>query len=226
MNHISIAIDGPSGAGKSTLARMAADQLGFHYVDTGAIYRTVALKVQRSGVDPQQAEAVAALLPGLDLRMEYDGDGVQRMYLDGQDVSQDIRRNEISRITSLISAIPQVRAFLLDFQRSQARMYDVVMDGRDIGSVVLPQADVKIFLTAAPEARAQRRLAELLQRGEQAEYEKVLSDIIRRDEHDTQRKEAPLRQCEDARLLDTSQLNLEESLQALLQIIREGLKNE
>ena len=223
MKHVSIAIDGPAGAGKSTLARKAAGELGFLYVDTGAIYRTVALKVRRAGADPERPEQVVPLLEGLDLRMDYGPDGAQRMYLEGEDISQAIRTSEVSGLASKVSAIPEVRAFLLDFQRRQAREHDVVMDGRDIGTVVLPRADVKIFLTAAPEARARRRLLELQQRGEPAEYERVLTDILRRDEQDRTRSIAPLRQAEDAVLLDTTNLNLAESLQALLSMIKERI---
>lgn len=150
----SIAIDGPSGAGKSTLARALARSLGYLYVDTGAIYRTVGLQAFRNGIDPENGDAVVALLPGLDIGLGYGEDGVQRMYLNGEDVSQAIRQHEISRYASCVSALPEVRSFLLDRQRQLAREHDVVMDGRDIGTVVLPQADVKIFLTATPEARA------------------------------------------------------------------------
>ena len=219
----SIAIDGPAGAGKSTLARKAAGELGFLYVDTGAIYRTVALKVCRAGADPGSPEQVVPLLEGLDLRMDYGPDGAQRMYLEGEDISQAIRASEVSGWASKVSAIPEVRAFLLDFQRRQAREHNVVMDGRDIGTVVLPQADVKIFLTAAPEARARRRLRELEQRGEQVDFDTVLADILRRDEQDRTRPIAPLRQAEDAVLLDTTNLNLAESLQALLAIVKERI---
>ena len=217
----SIAIDGPAGAGKSTLARQLAGKLGFIYVDTGAIYRTVALAVLRAGADPADAGQVAALLKGLDISMEYGPDGEQRMLLEGEDVSQAIREHQISGLASKVSAIPAVRDFLLDFQRRQAREHNVVMDGRDIGTVVLPQADVKIFLTAAPEARAQRRLLELRQRGQQADYDTVLRDIIQRDEQDANRPIAPLRRAEDAALLDTTRLNLEQSLEALVRLVKE-----
>lgn len=217
----SIAIDGPAGAGKSTLARQLAGKLGFIYVDTGAIYRTVALAVLRAGADPADAGQVAALLKGLDIRMDYGPDGEQRMFLGGEDVSRAIREHQVSGLASRVSAIPAVRDFLLDFQRRQAREHNVVMDGRDIGTVVLPQADVKIFLTAAPEARAQRRLLELRQRGQQADYDTVLRDIIQRDEQDANRPIAPLRRAEDAALLDTTRLNLEQSLEALVRLVKE-----
>ena len=221
MEHKSVAIDGPAGAGKSTLARQAARELGFLYVDTGAIYRTVALKVLRTGADPADEAQVSALLEGLDISMDYGPDGEQRMFLEGEDVSAAIREHQVSGLTSQVSAIPAVRAFLLDFQRRLAREHSVVMDGRDIGTVVLPDADVKIFLTAAPEARARRRLLELEQRGQQADFDTILHDIIQRDEQDRNRPIAPLRQAEDAVLLDTTHLNLEESLRSLLTLIKE-----
>lgn len=220
----SIAIDGPAGAGKSTLAKEAAKALGFLYVDTGAIYRTVALKAVRAGADPAEPTQVVPLLETLDLRMDYGPDGEQRMFLEGEDVSSAIREHRISGLASKVSAIPEVRAFLLEFQRRQAREHDVLMDGRDIGTVVLPEADVKIFLTAAPEARARRRVLDLEQRGQQADFSTVLRDIVERDEQDRNRAVAPLRQAEDAVLLDTTQLNREESLSALLNIIKEKIE--
>ena len=224
MKHVSIAIDGPAGAGKSTLARKAAGELGFLYVDTGAIYRTVALKVRRAGADPERPEQVVPLLEGLDLRMDYGPDGAQRMYLEGEDISQAIRTSEVSGLASKVSAIPEVRAFLLDVQRRQAREHDVVMDGRDIGTVVLPQAGVKIFLTASPEARARRRTLELRQRGQEAEFDQILQEIRARDEQDRSRSAAPLRQAEDAAVLDTTNLDLKGSMEALLNLVRERLK--
>ena len=223
MKHQSIAIDGPAGAGKSTLARALARELGFLYVDTGAIYRTVALKVLRTGGDPARPEQVVPVLAALDIRLEHGPDGEQRMYLDGEDVSRAIREHRVSGAASQVAAIPQVRAFLLDFQRRQAEEHDIVMDGRDIGTVVLPGADVKIFLTAAPEARAHRRLRELEQRGEQADFDTILRDIRLRDQQDESRAAAPLRQAEDAVLLDTTSLNLEESLKALLSLVKERI---
>ena len=221
MQERSIAIDGPAGAGKSTLARALARELGYLYVDTGAIYRTVALRAR--GADPSVPEQVAPLLEDLDLRMDYGGDGVQRMYLSGRDVTEAIRENEISALASQVAALPAVREFLLEFQRKQAREHDVVMDGRDIGTVVLPQAGVKIFLTAAPEARARRRTAELLQRGQDADFDEILREIRQRDEQDENRPVAPLRQAEDAALLDTTNLDLKGSLEALLTLVRERL---
>ena len=223
MKHISIAIDGPAGAGKSTLARALARQLGYFYVDTGAIYRTVALRALRAGADPADPAQVIPLLEGLDITMDYGPDGEQRMFLAGEDVSRAIREHKISGLASKVSAIPQVRDFLLDFQRRQAREHDVVMDGRDIGTVVLPQAGVKIFLTAAPEARARRRTTELLQRGQDADFDEILREIRQRDEQDENRPVAPLRQAEDAALLDTTNLDLKGSLEALLTLVRERL---
>lgn len=223
MSYKSIAIDGPAGAGKSTLARMLAEELGFLYVDTGAIYRTVALAVLRAGADPSDEGQAVPLLEGLDVKMAYGGDGIQRMYLAGEDVSEAIREHRVSGAASKISAIPAVRAFLLDFQRKQAREHDVVMDGRDIGTVVLPHADVKIFLTAAPEARARRRLLELEQRGQAADYDTILRDIKERDRQDETRPVAPLKQAADAALLDTTQLNLKQSLEGLTTLVKEKI---
>ena len=221
MGHKSVAIDGPSGAGKSTLARQAAKVLGFLYVDTGAIYRTLALLALERGVDPADPAAVQALLPQADIRLAYDSsDGLQHMYLCGRDVTEDIRRPEVSRAASSVSAIQAVRDFLMDTQRELARQHDVVMDGRDIGTVVLPHAGAKVFLTAAPEARARRRLLELKQRGQETELETVLRDIVQRDEQDRNRAVAPLRQAEDAVLLDTTELGLEESLKALISLVK------
>ena len=222
--HRSIAIDGPSGAGKSTLAKRLAENLGYLYVDTGAIYRTVGLQAFRSGVDPSDPAAVIPLLKGMQIRLAYGEDGLQHMYLNGEDVTGEIRRHEISAYASSVSAIPEVRAFLLAQQRGLAEEHDVVMDGRDIGTVVLPEADVKIFLTAAPEARARRRWLELKERGQETPFETVLRDVQERDEKDMHRAAAPLRQAEDAVLADTTHLDLEQSLALLIQIAKERLQ--
>ena len=226
MNHRSIAIDGPSGAGKSTLAKRLAQELGFLYVDTGAIYRTVGLAALRRGIDLSDAAQVAAVLPQLTITMGYGEDGLQRMCLDGEDVTAAIRENEISACASKVAAIPAVRDFLMEMQRKAAREHDVIMDGRDIGTVVLPQADLKIYLTAAPEARAERRYRELLERGQQANFDQVLREVVERDRRDTEREAAPLRQAEDAVLADTTGLDLEGSFRLLLGIIRERLGME
>lgn len=221
MSTIRVAIDGPSGAGKSTLARAAAAGLGFLYVDTGAIYRTVGLYARESGIDPGAEAALSAALPGLRVELQYDESGQQRMLLNGRDVSEAIRSPEISRCASVVSALPAVRAYLLETQRELARKNDVVMDGRDIGTVVLPDAEVKVFLTASAEVRAKRRCRELEERGTPQPFEEVLQDIEARDWKDTHRAAAPLRQAQDAVLLDTSAMDFSESLQALLRIIRE-----
>ena len=223
MSYRSIAIDGPSGAGKSTLAKRLAQELGFLYVDTGAIYRTVGLAARSRGADPDREAEVAAVLPQLAITMGYGEDGLQHMFLDGQDVTAAIRENEISAWASKVAALPAVREFLLEMQRRTAREHDVIMDGRDIGTVVLPQADVKIFLTASPEARAQRRFRELLERGQQADFDQVLREVVERDRRDTQRETAPLRQAEDAVLAETTGLDLEESFRLLLGLIRDRL---
>ena len=221
MKMVSIAIDGPSGAGKSTLARSAAAELGYLYVDTGAIYRTIGYYAHANHIDPKDEQAVASALPQVRVELTYGDDGLQHMLLNGQDVTKEIRLPEISLCSSAVSAHPGVRAFLLEMQRELARTHNVIMDGRDIGTVVLPDADVKIFLTASPEARARRRMLELEQRGTPEPYEKILKEIEQRDWDDSHRATAPLRQAEDAVLLDTTELNFEESREALLKLIRE-----
>ena len=221
MKTVSVAIDGPSGAGKSTLARGAAAELGYLYVDTGAIYRTIGYYAHANHIDPKDEQAVASALPQVRVELTYGDDGLQHMLLNGQDVTKEIRLPEISLCASAVSAHPGVRAFLLEMQRELARTHNVIMDGRDIGTVVLPDADVKIFLTASPEARARRRMLELEQRGTPEPYEKILKEIEQRDWDDTHRAAAPLRQAEDAVLLDTTELNFEESREALLKLIRE-----
>ena len=220
MKMVSIAIDGPSGAGKSTLARSAAAELGYLYVDTGAIYRTIGYYAHANHIDPKDEQAVASALPQVRVELTYGDDGLQHMLLNGQDVTKEIRLPEISLCASAVSAHPGVRAFLLEMQRELARTHNVIMDGRDIGTVVLPDADVKVYLTASAQARAQRRCAELEERGTPEPFEKVLREIEERDWNDIHRDVAPLRQAEDAVLLDTTDLDFQESKAALLNIIR------
>ena len=220
----SIAIDGPSGAGKSTLAKALAARLGFLYVDTGAIYRTVGLYVARQGGDCGDPQQVLPRLPELQLSLTYGADGLQHMLLAGEDVTQAIRENQVSRYASQVSAYPAVRAFLLEMQRDMARTQNILMDGRDIGTVVLPNATVKIFLTASPEARATRRWKEYQQKGIDTPYEDVLADVKQRDYQDTHRAAAPLKQAEDAVLLDTSELNFEQSFEAMKKMITEKVR--
>lgn len=221
MSTIRVAIDGPSGAGKSSLARAAAAALGFLYVDTGAIYRTVGLSARDWGVDPGDEAAVAAMLPALQVELRYDGAGQQKMFLNGRDVSGEIRLPEISRYSSAVSALPAVRAYLLETQRNLASKHSVIMDGRDIGTVVLPDAEVKVFLTASAQVRAERRSRDLEKMGTPQPFKEVLRDIEERDWRDTHRDTAPLRQAEGAVLLDTSEMDFQESQAALLAIIRE-----
>ena len=221
MSFVSVAIDGPAGAGKSTIARKVAEELGYLYVDTGAIYRTVGLYARRMGTDPHDEQAVSGLLPSLRVELQVEADGIQHMYLNGEDVTGQIREPEISRYASAVSALPPVRAFLLEMQRELARTRDVVMDGRDIGTVVLPQATVKIFLTADPKVRALRRWKELQEKGSCDSYEQVLREVEQRDYDDSHRAIAPLRQAEDAVLVDTSDLTLEESIAAMLRTVKE-----
>ncbi len=220
-----VAIDGPSGAGKSTLARAAAERLGILYVDTGAIYRTIGLYVQRRGIDPKDTAAVLAALPDIRIGMDHDDDGMQRMLLNGEDVTADIRLPEISMYASAVSAIQGVRDFLMEMQRSLARECSVIMDGRDIGTVVLPDADVKIFLYADVEVRAKRRELELQQRGTPKPYEEVLREMEERDYNDTHRAAAPLRAADDAIMVDTSSMDFDASLALLLDVIRGSVTN-
>ncbi len=223
MKYKSIAIDGPSGAGKSTLAKKAAEALGYLYVDTGAIYRTVGLCALRRGIAPDDHGGVVAMLGTFTLDLRHGEDGLQHMYLDGEDVTGEIRRPEVSMYASAVSALPEVRAFLMDLQRGLAQRQNVIMDGRDIGTVVLPGADIKIFLTASLEDRARRRWQELRGRGMECDYASVLADMAARDENDSRRAAAPLRRAEDALLLDTTGNSLEQSFQLLLQTIKERL---
>ncbi len=218
---ISIAIDGPSGAGKSTISRKAAEKFGFIYVDTGAIYRTIGLATKMRGVSLDDTVAVVALLPTLEIELKYNDAGEQHMYLDGNDVSRDIRLPEVSMLASKVSAIPEVRAFLVDMQRGMAEKYDVIMDGRDIGTVILPNADLKIFLTADVRDRARRRYEELRAKGMEKPFDEVLAEMEKRDEQDTQRAAAPLKAADDAVLLDTSGNTLEESIDEVCRLISE-----
>ena len=220
-----IAIDGPSGAGKSTLAKRLARELGYLYLDTGALYRTVGLAALRAQADPQRADELGALLPGLQIDLRYV-DGEQRIFLNGEDVSGSIRTEEVSMAASHVSAHPALRAFLLETQRGLARQNDVIMDGRDIGTVVLPNAQVKIFLTASPEARARRRYDELRARGETVDYAVVLADVQQRDYNDTHREIAPLRPAADAVTVDTTSCDFEQSLALLLDATRQKLARE
>ncbi len=218
--HIAVALDGPSGAGKSTVAREVAARLGFTYVDTGAMYRAIGLAVCRKGVDGNNTEGIVATLPEIDIELTYK-DGMQHVLLCGEDVSEAIRTPEISMYASKVSAVPEVRSFLLGLQRGMAKTQSVIMDGRDIGTVILPDAQIKIFLTASAWTRAERRYVELLDKGQDVVFEQVLAGIRERDRQDMTREVAPLRQAEDAVMLDTSGLDLEESVEAVLRIITE-----
>ena len=221
---ISIAIDGPAGAGKRTIARRLAAEMGYHYVDTGAIYRTVAYFFDLWGVSPKDIDGITRYMDELTIRIEYDDEGVQHMIMNGMDVTKDIRTQEISQKASIISAHAIVRDMLLDMQREVAQNHNVIMDGRDIGTVVLPDATVKVFLTADAAERARRRCLELEQRGTPQPFDEVLQDIQQRDWNDSHRAAAPLKRAEDAVLLDTTHLNFEESEAALIRIIQEKTK--
>lgn len=216
---ISIAIDGPAGAGKSTIARRLARELGYRYVDTGAIYRTVAYFMDLWGVSPKDVDGIARYIDELTVGIEYDDNGVQHMIMNGMDVTEDIRSQDISQKASMVSAHAVVREMLLDMQREVARRFNVIMDGRDIGTVVLPQATVKIFLTASPEVRARRRTDELLAKGQKANYDTVLKEIRQRDYQDTHREIAPLKMARDSIKVDTSDMNLEQAVEAIREII-------
>lgn len=219
---LSIAIDGPAGAGKSTIARTAAGALHFIYVDTGALYRAIGCHGLQVGADLTDTAAIKALLPGLQVDLRFV-EGQQRVFVGGEDVSDFIRSPQVSKAASQVSAVQEVRDFLMETQRSLARKNNVIMDGRDIGTVVLPDADLKIFLTASPEARAQRRCKELAEKGNPMPYEEVLRDIQQRDYDDSHREAAPLKQAADAVLVDTSELNLAESVDAVCTLIRQRL---
>lgn len=220
---INIAIDGPAGAGKSSTAKLVAKKLGYIYVDTGALYRTVGLYSIRKGIDTKDAEKVISTLPDIKVELKFV-DGAQHVFLNGEDVSEDIRTPEASMGASNVSAIPKVREFLFDLQRSIAAENNCIMDGRDIGTVVLPNADVKIFLTTSVEERANRRYKEMLEKGEEADYNDILEDIKKRDYQDSHREVAPLKQAADAIYVDNGGYNLEDGAEDLLRIIKEHLR--
>ena len=215
----SIAIDGPAGAGKSTIAKRLAKELGYYYVDTGAIYRTVAYFLDLLGVSPKDVDGVERYIDELTVNIEYDEDGLQHMIMNGIDVTGDIRTQDISQKASLVSAHAVVREVLLDMQQDVARHHNVIMDGRDIGTVVLPDADVKIFLTASAEVRAQRRTEELLAKGQKANFEQILKEIKQRDYQDTHREIAPLKMARDSVKVDTSEMNIDEVVATIRQIV-------
>ena len=219
----SIAIDGPAGAGKSTIAKTLAKELGFYYVDTGAIYRTVAYFLDLLGISPKDTDGVERYIDELTVELAYDEEGSQHMLMNGMDVTADIRTQDISQKASLVSAQPVVREVLLDMQRDVAKKHNVIMDGRDIGTVVLPRATVKIFLTASPEVRAKRRTDELIAKGQKADYAKVLQEIKQRDHQDTTRAIAPLKQAKDAILVDTSELDIPAVVAAIRKIVGEKI---
>ena len=223
---ISVAIDGPSGAGKSTVSRSVAKAFGFIYVDTGAMYRTIGLAAFRKGLDTKDKPSIIGILPELNIELKYNEQGEQRMYLNGEDVSADIRLPEISMCASNVSAMPEVRAYLMDMQRQMAKRYDVIMDGRDIGTVILPDAEVKIFLTASAEERANRRYKELIAKGNEISFEEVLEDMKKRDEQDSNRAAAPLKPADDAIMLDTSDMSFDESIAAVCRLITEKTGRE
>lgn len=220
MSIYSVAVDGPSGAGKSTLSKAVARELGIVYVDTGAIYRTIGYYIFREGIDPKDAGAVVAALPLIHVDMCYSEDGLQHMLLNGEDVTEQIRLPEISMYASAVSAIPAVRDYLLEMQRDMARRSSVIMDGRDIGTVVLPDAQVKIFLTADVEVRARRRTTELELRGNPKPFEQVLEEMKQRDWADSHRDAAPLQEAEDAIKVDTTDMDFQQSKEAIMQVIR------
>ena len=218
-----IAIDGPAGAGKSTIAKRLAKELGYQYVDTGAIYRTVAYFLDLWGISPKDIDGVSRYIDELTIKIEYDEDGLQHMIMNGMDVTGEIRTQDISQKASLVSAHAIVRDMLLDMQRDVAKEYNVIMDGRDIGSVVLPKADVKIFLTASAEVRAQRRTDELIAKGQKANYAQILKEIQQRDYQDTHREVAPLKMCRDSVKLDTSDLDIDQVIEQMKEIIRKKI---
>lgn len=218
---IAVALDGPAGAGKSSIAKRAAKALDYIYVDTGALYRTIGLVASRNNVDPTDTQKVISLLNKITVDLTFNDKGEQVVLLDGEDVSGLIRTPEASMMASKISAVPEVRVYLLDLQRNMAKSHNVIMDGRDIGTVVLPDAQVKIFLTASPQARATRRFKELAEKGMDVKYEDILSDVIERDYNDTHRKTAPLRPAEGCVTVDTTELDFEQSVEKIISVIKE-----
>lgn len=218
---VAIALDGPAGAGKSSIAKRAAKALDFIYVDTGALYRTIGLAATRKGVEPKPSLEVEKLLSEITVDLTFNDKGEQIVLLDGEDISGLIRTPEASMMASKISAVPSVRAYLLDLQRNMAKSHNVIMDGRDIGTVVLPDAKVKIFLTASPEARAQRRYKELCEKGMDVKYEDILNDVITRDYNDTHRETAPLKPAEGCVMVDTTELDFEQSVEKIISVIKE-----
>lgn len=218
---VAVALDGPAGAGKSSVAKKAAKELDFIYVDTGALYRTIGLAAMRENIEPVASDKVFDLLKRIKVELTFNDKGEQIVLLNGEDVSGQIRTPEASMTASKISAIPEVRAFLLDLQRSMAKTNNVIMDGRDIGTVVLPDAQVKIFLTAAPEARAGRRYKELIEKGMDVNYEDILKDVIKRDNFDMNREIAPLKPAEDSVTVDTTELDFDQSVEAVISVIKE-----
>lgn len=224
MNHYSVAIDGPAGAGKSTIARRLAAELGFYYVDTGAIYRTLGYFMDLVGISPKDIDGISRLIDEVTIDIEYDQNGEQHMIMNTIDVTNDIRTPEMSKIASQISAHKLVRDVLLDMQRDMAKKHNVIMDGRDIGTVVLPRADVKFFLTASPEVRAKRRFEELQAKGAKDSYDKVLKDIIQRDYDDSHRPVAPLKQTKSHILVDTSDMTIDQVVETMKKTVVEKCK--
>lgn len=220
---VAIALDGPAGAGKSSIAKRAAKALDYIYVDTGALYRTIGLAATRKGVEPKPSTEVDKLLSEITVDLTFNDKGEQIVLLDGEDVSGLIRTPEASMMASKISAVPSVRVYLLDLQRNMAKSHNVIMDGRDIGTVVLPDAKVKIFLTASPEARAQRRYKELCEKGMDVKYEDILNDVITRDYNDSHRETAPLKPAEGCVMVDTTELDFEQSVEKIISLIKENI---
>ena len=220
---IAVALDGPAGAGKSSIAKKAAKALDYIYIDTGALYRTIGLAASRNNVEPKPSQEVEDLLSRIKVELTFNEKGEQIVLLDSEDVSRLIRTPEASMMASKISAIPSVRAYLLDLQRNMAKTHNVIMDGRDIGTVVLPDAQVKIFLTASPEIRAERRYKELLEKGMEVNYDDILKDVVERDYNDTHRETAPLKPAEGCIIVDTTDINFEQSVEKIISVIKENI---